>query len=472
MTDPRKPLFQTPHGTVSGSLHDGSPSGPDVAVFRAVPVAHTSHFEQPAPPEPWSGVLDCADTAERRGLRLPTTASVFAPADAVGAGTGDAASLPVIAWIHGGRYEEGHGDDGWYDGTTLASLGCVVVTLNYRMCLEGFLPLDDDDPGSFRGVDDLVHALRWVQDTVASVGGDAGNVTLLGQSAGGGLVMKLLTDRRADDLFHRAVVLSPGLPRILPRLDWRLRRIVARACLGSRLTHERVSRLSTARCKRAYRRMALVYASDCALGPGPVPLDRLREVPLLVSTMEDEFVRFPGVRQLDRLVHRLHLPSAVMTPGMLLLGVPWRSLTRWWRYVDADRPMGRTVGDAMIRHWAAGLLEKAPGDDVWACEFRGGDWNGERIDAQHCGELPMVFGTLDVGPKQVRRMCGPDAVERLSGLGGEVRDALLSFARGTGPGWDRWGADRTTRIFDLLGGPDTGERDPLHAVRTLLPVRD
>ncbi|WP_297006138.1 carboxylesterase family protein [uncultured Corynebacterium sp.] len=456
MAEPVPPQFTTPYGRVSGSSRDG------VSVFRAVPVAHTGHFDAPEGPEPWEGILCCADTRERRNLRLPTTVSVFAPRDA--------RALPVIAWIHGGRYEEGHGDDGWYDGTALAASGCVVVTLNYRKCLEGFLPLDGDAPGSFRGVDDLVHQLRWIRDAVSRVGGDPSNVTLAGQSAGGGLVMALLTDRRADDLFHRAMVLSPGLPRILPRVGWSVRRAVARMCLGSRLTREKVGQLSTARRTRAYRRMSLIYSADCALGPGPLDLGELREVPLLVSTMEDEFVRFPGVCQLDRAVARAGLPSWVMVPGMRLLGVPRRKLAGWCRYVGDDRPMGRTVGDTMIRRWASGLLEAMPGDRVWACEFRGGSWRGQRIDAQHCGELPLLFGTLEVGRRLVAETCGPDARERLTDLGARYRSSVLAFAHGEGPGWEPFGGDRSARVFSLLGEPDTGDRNIYGPLRSMIPV--
>jgi hypothetical protein len=89
-----------------------------------------------------AGVLDCTDSRERRALRGDGTVTVFAPADRADLA---GASLPVIAWVHGGRYEEGHGDDGWYDGTTLARSGCIVVTLNYRKRFAGFLPLDTDD---------------------------------------------------------------------------------------------------------------------------------------------------------------------------------------------------------------------------------------------------------------------------------------------------------------------------------------
>lgn len=473
------PVLDTPSGRVSGSLRG---SGPDaVAVFRAVPVTTSSPFGDPEPAAPWPGVLDCTDSRERRALRGDGTVTVFAPADRADLA---GASLPVIAWVHGGRYEEGHGDDGWYDGTTLARSGCIVVTLNYRKRFAGFLPLDTDDtdesdgtdgtdgPGSC-GVADLRHALQWVQETVAGLGGDPDNVTLAGQSAGGGLVTALLADRRADLLFHRALVLSPGLPRISARTGWRVRRALARLFLRTPLTRTRLEALPARRRAAAYRWMARACATDCAVGPGPVDFDALREVPLLVSTMQDEFVRFPGVHQLDRVLHRLHLSPWWVAPGMLVLGVPWRSLRRWVRSVNRARPTGQTVGDTMIRRWAAGLLEHARGADVWACEFRGGDSHGGRVDALHCGELPLLFDTLQVGKNLVRAFCGPGAQERLGGPGGageRFRAAVVAFAHGAGPGWEPYRDERTTHVFDLTGGTDRDVTDPLREIRTLLPV--
>jgi para-nitrobenzyl esterase len=458
------PTFGTPSGRVRGSSRG---TGQDeVAVYRAVPVATTSPFGAPAPAEPWTGTLDCTDSRERRNLRGDGTVTVFAP-------TGHAAGtrLPVIAWVHGGRYEEGHGDDGWYDGTTLARSGCIVVTLNYRKRFAGFLPLDGESTGdAARGVSDLVQALQWIRDAAPELGGDPANITLAGQSAGGGLIIALLADRRADALFRRAMVLSPGLPRIGRHTGWRVRRAVARAFLRTPLTRSRLEALSGERRHRAYRRTATVYSTDCAVGPGPVDFGDLREVPLLVSTMQDEFVRFPGVQQLDRVLHLLHLSPWFVSPGMLLLGVPWRSLRRWVRAVDPVRPMGQTVGDTMIRWWAAGLLESARGEDVWACEFRG----GEGVDALHCGELPLLFDTLQVGKKLVRAFCGAGAQERLGGPGGageRFRSTVVAFAHGEDPGWERYTHDRSAHVFDLTGGEDREVTDPLREIRTLMPVR-
>lgn len=460
-----EPLFPTASGVVSGTFRRAGNTR--ISVYRAIPVAETSPFGSPVPPSLWTGVLDCSDTQDRRLLRLPTTVSVFAPANA------DQSSLPVIAWIHGGRYEEGHGDDGWYDGSSLASQGCVVVTLNYRKRLEGFLPLNDDAPGEFRGIDDLVHALTWVQNAIPAVGGDPKNVTLIGQSAGGGLAMALLTDRRADELFHRAVVLSPGLPRILPHIGWRLRRALIRRKLGVPLNRQQISTVDNDQLAMAYRTLAQRYFADCPVGPGPLDFTALREVPLMVSTMRDELVRYPGVPKIDSILHRRRIPTWTLSPAMLGLGVPRRNLKKWRRVVTTTSPhrvMGKTISDTTIRRWAAGLLEAAPGTQRWSCEFHGGNWKGRHIDAGHCAELPLLFDTLELDEDLSNSACGPDAVERSRATGERFRAAVLAFARTGDPGWTPYSHRRASYIFNLTGGTDHEAIDSMPEVRTLLPI--
>ncbi|WP_291478948.1 carboxylesterase family protein [Corynebacterium sp.] len=494
------PLMGTPSGEVRGSWRNG-----DVAVFRAVPVAAPHDgpraFAPPRPAPSWSGTLDCADTRRRRSLRATHTATVTCPA-----GTGDGPH-PVMVWVHGGRFETGHADEPWYDAASLARAGCVVVALNYRKRFEGFLPLDGGDGSDggdggdvrFRGVEDLLLGLRWVRDCIADVGGDPGRVTLAGQSAGGAHAAWLLTDRRADGLFHRAVLMSPGAPR----RGWTSRRLSTRLALRTP-RHPGVAQLgamSPEELTAAYRRFARMHATDCAVGVFPFEPGAMRPVPVLVGTMHDEFVRFPGVRQVDAVLRRtVGAVAAVATeateagrtgtpeawlvaPAMVALGVPLRSLRSWCRYVASARPvhpLGRTVGDRTIRRWASAFAEAlaAAGAPVWAYEFRGG-----RYPAQHCAELPLLFDTLTVDPPEVRQVCGPDAVGRLGGPGGvgaEFRSTVVDFVHGRSPGWERFRAPgRSARVFGMAGapdGPDAPDRpdgpqqtqDPWRAVRTLL----
>ena len=123
----------------------------------------------------------------------------------------DGKHRPVLYWIHGGSYVSGSSYD--YDGRVLAEQGdVVVVTVNYRLGLLGFLDMSgfgDDYKGSAsNGISDQILGLEWVRDNIADYGGDAGNVTLFGQSAGAGSVNGILAAPRADGLYHRAIAHS------------------------------------------------------------------------------------------------------------------------------------------------------------------------------------------------------------------------------------------------------------------------
>jgi para-nitrobenzyl esterase len=128
--------------------------------------------------------------------------------------TSDGVTRPVMVWFHGGGFVHGSAGSALYNGDRLAQLGdVVVVTVNARLGLHGYLPLEMVDGEQFRGsgnagVLDLVAALEWVRDNAASFGGDPGNVTIFGQSGGGGKVNVLMTMPSARGLFHKAINMS------------------------------------------------------------------------------------------------------------------------------------------------------------------------------------------------------------------------------------------------------------------------
>jgi para-nitrobenzyl esterase len=124
---------------------------------------------------------------------------------------------PVLFWIHGGGFTIGSANE--YDGSVLAGQGdVVVVTINYRLGLLGFLDLSacgEVFAGSAsNGFRDQILALEWVRDNIADYGGDPGNVTIFGESAGGSSVHGLLAAPSADGLYHRAIAHSPGTANI------------------------------------------------------------------------------------------------------------------------------------------------------------------------------------------------------------------------------------------------------------------
>lgn len=189
--------------------------------FAAPPVG-ARRFAPPAPVEPWDGVL----VADRFGPTAPQHPSmleqmlggddptidedclqlnVFTPAC-------DGGARPVMVWIHGGGFLTGTGGIPWYDGTNLARRDAVVVTINYRLGVLGFLHLEDVAEGfegsGNAGLLDQVAALRWVAENIASFGGDPANVTVFGESAGAMSVATLLGVPAATGLFHRAILQS------------------------------------------------------------------------------------------------------------------------------------------------------------------------------------------------------------------------------------------------------------------------
>lgn len=224
------PRSASPQASVAQGVLAGQNSG-GVDVFRGVPFASPPvgehRWRPPGQPAAWEGVRD----ATRVGaicVQAPSngdpgvgplpmsedclTLNVWAPATRT-------AALPVMVWIHGGGYNNGSGTADLYDGGALARRDVVVVTINYRLGRLGFFDhpalaaeRPSDEPAGNYGVMDQIAALEWVRDNVGSFGGDPGNVTIFGESAGGAAVTQLMVAPAARGLFHRAVVQS-GLGR-------------------------------------------------------------------------------------------------------------------------------------------------------------------------------------------------------------------------------------------------------------------
>ncbi|MFD0525753.1 carboxylesterase family protein [Paractinoplanes durhamensis] len=194
---------RTAAGAVRGLVEDG------VAVFRGIPFAEAPRFAAPGPVTPWDGVR----AASSFGPPPPQTGVAVTGDDwlTVNVWSPDpGARLPVMVWVYGGGYTIGMSGSPEYDGGRLARDGSVVVvTFNYRVGAEGFA-LIEGAPAN-RGLLDQVAALAWVRDNIAAFGGDPGQVTVFGVSAGGGSIAALLAMPRAAGLFRRAIVQSmPG----------------------------------------------------------------------------------------------------------------------------------------------------------------------------------------------------------------------------------------------------------------------
>ncbi|RBQ16723.1 carboxylesterase/lipase family protein [Spongiactinospora rosea] len=209
---PEQPKVRTTEGVVQGRLRQGH------AVFRGIPYAQPPvgdlRFAAPAPPQRWEGTRQAAEFGPVVPLSLPIDVGPPQGTDwlTLNVGTPDpgAAGLPVLVWIPVGGYVSAASSDPMFDPAALAEAGLVVVTINCRVGAEGFAFLDDVPPN--RGFLDQIAALEWVQRNIAAFGGDPGQVTVAGVSAGAGSVAALLTMKPARGLFRRAIAHSvPGL---------------------------------------------------------------------------------------------------------------------------------------------------------------------------------------------------------------------------------------------------------------------
>lgn len=211
--------------TTSSGVVAGVQSGFTIA-FKGLPYAAppvgSLRWHSPQPPQSWPGTRQ-ADKFAPPCAQAPsagrTEVSALSREDCLYLNVWmpqapSSALLPVMVWIHGGGFQNGMGTSPTYDGAALAAKGVIVVTINYRLGVFGFLAHPDltaeaehRSSGNF-GLEDQIAALRWVSANISAFGGDPAKVTIFGQSAGGASVLDLLVSRQTEGLFRSAIIQS------------------------------------------------------------------------------------------------------------------------------------------------------------------------------------------------------------------------------------------------------------------------
>ncbi|KLJ00087.1 carboxylesterase/lipase family protein [Luteimonas sp. FCS-9] len=485
--NPRTTVARVAGGRIGGAIEDG------VHVFRGVRYgADTAprRFMPAAPAPAWRGVHDALDygaSAPQRGGDGPGSEdclflNVWTP------GLRDGARRPVLVYIHGGGFTTGSGSDPLYDGGPLCRRGdVVVVTLNHRLNAFGYLALRDlGGPALAQsgnvGQLDLVQALRWVAAHAAEFGGDAGNVTLFGQSGGGAKIATLMAMPAARGLFHRAWTMSgQQVTAAGPRAAAQRARLYLDALGVAPADVERLRTLPMQALLDAQRTRDPSRVEDSSLYFGPVvdtvtlprhPFwpdapSQSAGIPMVIGNTRDETRAFLGhdpanfALDWDTLPDRLRTQQFVdLDPAVVI--AEYRRL--YPDYTPSEVFFAATTAG---RSWRGAVEElevrAVQGRNTWAYQL---DWyphGGERLRAFHTLDIPLVFGTVDAPGAKT----GTDA--RARAMATTMQGALLAFARSGDPnhaGLPRWAPysleRRETMVFDapsrLIDDPRGGER--------------
>ncbi|MFJ9246660.1 carboxylesterase/lipase family protein [Streptomyces sp. NPDC101776] len=469
---PQSVLAVTSQGPVLGTWQHTT------ARFLGIPYAQAPvgelRFAAPVPPEPWTDPLDATrygPTAQRRPFILdgPTTIpepsipgegvlnlNVFTPDPHPGA------DLPVLVWIHGGGYVAGSAASPWYDGSAFARDGIVLVSLGYRLGIEGFLPLEDAPDN--RGVLDWIAALTWVRDNIEAFGGDPGKVTVAGQSAGGGAAQTLMATPSAHGLFRAAISESGAVRAPQHRRDAladsaRLTErtgVPARAAALRDLTDDELLALQDA-LATPEAGLTLAPFADGELIPVPVP-DAFADgsatsVPLLLGFTEREFYPPPGSDPTP-------VPAEVVGAVLAGHGLGPEAVTAYAALregTDPEQRIGQALTDAIFRGPSLALAESRAHHELptWLYHFTWGS-------AAHCVEIPFAFDLLNA--ERVTAATGPHPPQSLADA---MHGAWVAFVRDLdpGPNWPRYtNKRRTTMIWDAV--PEAID-DPLGAERRI-----
>ena len=491
-------------GKIQGSRARGSLQF--LGIPYGSPTIGALRFRPPIAAPAWDGMRDCrayGDACPQVNDDLPAwqfdgahsadclNLNVWMPADAA---PGD--RLPVMVWLHGGAYLSGTANLPLYDGRMLADeQQVVVVSINHRLNAFGYLYLDDRNDVAANtanlGQQDIVLALEWIAANSAAFGGDPDNVTLFGESGGGGKICALTMMPSAAGLFHKVVIQSGAFVATLSRRQARERADAFLSLLGADACA--LVDLPDTRILAATRQLIERYGYT-AFWPvdDGVVIDassgQRTAVPMMIGTTRHEAAYFLAPRQLEQrpLCWSDHRRALERGLGPFSLGPDdatqaAAAAVSTHAHEDAPGTIGRDLTDILFWIPAVTLAERnGRHADTFMYRF---DWEfaccGGRYSI-HGAEIPFVFGTLDYSLPAWDPVDFPntryaaDAGGERFALAARMRRAWADFARLGDPAvrgalaWPRYTPDaRSTRIFDRVcrieDDPDAARRRAWHA---------
>lgn len=412
----------------------------DIVRARGVKYALASRFERSQPVPSWEGVIDCTKPAPICPQRVPSRLDfVTGPINAPSAQDEDClnvrvttlarhltgpAKAPVMVFYHGGAYLSGGGDNECYEPSALVSKGVVGVNVTSRLGIFGYLPIPGVAPANL-GLLDQIAALRWVQDNIASFGGDKNNVTLFGESAGGDSIQCIMLAEGTEDLYHKAILESApvGIRGISREPMVSYLGDIAREAL-SPSQDGGASPKTTAEMLGLQMQLLMAAQkypeSRMAFGPvmGADPLPKLSDIsrrtdevapkkPLLIGYTRDEGRPFT---QLDNSLRAyINLP---------LVGGYFNAYYAGKFATEVFKSPSQKLHQQFLKVGGRSHLY----------EF---NWSppGSPLGSSHCLELPFVLGYWDAW-KEAPMLGGAGSREDVETIGPEMRALWVAFAKG------------------------------------------
>ncbi len=485
------PFAMTTISIANGSLQGRT--APGSTAFLGIPFAEapvgTLRWAPPSPARAWSGTRDATEFGSAPWQ--PTGG----PLDGLVPGMGSAdqsddclnlnvwtpsvdGAQPVLVWIHGGAFSLGAGSLSVYDGSRLAAAtNTVVVTLNYRLGALGFLVIDDPTCTPNVGLLDQVAALEWVRDNISAFGGDPDNVTIFGESAGGGSVLSLLSMPSAVGLFQRAIVQSGATDLLLDRDKAQLvAEAVSRAAGLDTVDVDALRAMPGAQIIEAQANAAMELFGTVGTMPFHPVVDGVvlpqtwleasasgfNPMPVIIGTNRDEMDLFkmfdPEAGSLT--AEQLRTRFEIVGGNVDALVDAYRSTgatepPEAWRRANTDIAMwlpALRIAEARSSH--------AP---TWMYRF---DWEASSTEmgAAHGVDIPFPFTNIDIDEWDTFISDS----EKAMSLASLMQKAWADFARNGVPslGASDWPSyDLTDRNTAILGRDVTVERDPNGQVR-------
>ncbi len=485
MTAPQHVVAKVASGALRGIRTNGALSFKGIPY--AAPTGGVNRFMAPRPVANWAGVRD----ATRYGERCPQRAAPLPRAWAWYPSTEGAlgedccvlnvftpdldahARRPVLVYIHGGGFSRNAGQGPALDGSTLARFGdAVVVTVNHRLNIFGYANLGHLDPefadAANAGQLDLIAALQWVHTNALVFGGDAGNVTVFGQSGGGSKINTLMAMPAARGLFHRAINMSGSSAfELRPAQDTEY--VTDHLLRAMAVDRQHLRKLQNAPAEQLlaahYASLQALQAEDSApvvdgrhILHGPLSAQGLAlhaSIPLMFGVTESEATWFmQDPRNFDL------TEQEVATRLMAQFGINTTQSGEMMAAFRKESP-GRSAADVLMAVASEGLIRShmlRAADTIsasrhaplyfyhfaWKVPADGGIWG-----SPHTADIPFVFGTVDAAREMTGDGPEPEKIAR------DMMSAIMAFAR-TGnpdntrmPHWKAYDtANRATMVID------------------------